>query len=223
MEAITVYFVRHGQTYFNTYRHVQGWSDSPLTQQGILDAQQTGQRLAQIQFDQAYCSDTMRARHTAQMILQANQVSQVAQPQELTYFREIFFGSYEGMPAQEVWPAVSGSPALKTYPELMQKYGIDQLRNLIKAADPTHQAENSAEYWQRTDQGFDYLRQHNQPGANVLLVSHGAAMSSIVAKYGQGAYDVTRIPRNGAVTKLLVTPEDVQVAYYNRVDEGPLQ
>lgn len=222
MKAITVYFVRHGETYFNTYRHVQGWSDSPLTKQGIIDAQQTGQRLAQIHFDQAYCSDTMRARHTAQVILQANQVSHVTQPHELTYFREMFFGSYEGLPAREVWPAVSGSTALATYPELIQKYTINQLKDLIKAADPTHQAENNMEYWQRTDKGFDYLRQHNQPGAQVLLVSHGAAMSSIVAKYGGGAYNVARIPRNGAVTKLLVTPEDVQVAYYNRVNEGPL-
>ncbi|KRK40511.1 histidine phosphatase family protein [Loigolactobacillus bifermentans] len=222
MAAITVYFVRHGQTYFNTYRHVQGWSDSPLTQQGILDAQQTGQRLAQIHFDQAYCSDTMRARHTAQMILQANQASALKQPQELTYFREVFFGSYEGMPAQEVWPMVSGEAKLATYPELIQKYTITQLKDRIKATDPTHQAENNAEYWQRTDAGFDYLRQHQRPGSQVLLVSHGAAMSSIVAKYGQGHYDVAQIPRNGAVTKLLVTPETVEVAYYNRVDEGPL-
>lgn len=38
--AITVYFVRHGQTYLNRYHRVQGWSDAPLTSQGQTEALQ---------------------------------------------------------------------------------------------------------------------------------------------------------------------------------------
>lgn len=30
--AITVYFVRHGETYFNRFARLQGWSDTLLTE-----------------------------------------------------------------------------------------------------------------------------------------------------------------------------------------------
>ena len=29
-----LYFVRHGQTYLNKYKNMQGWSDTPLTPEG---------------------------------------------------------------------------------------------------------------------------------------------------------------------------------------------
>jgi len=91
MTETTVYFVRHGQTYFNRYNRMQGWADSPLTEQGILDADKVGQRLAQIKFDQAYCSDTGRARSTARLILKKNTVSELTEPLETPFFREEFY------------------------------------------------------------------------------------------------------------------------------------
>lgn len=33
-----IYLVRHGQTLFNQQKKVQGWCDSPLTQEGIKQA-----------------------------------------------------------------------------------------------------------------------------------------------------------------------------------------
>lgn len=33
-----IYLVRHGQTLFNQQKKVQGWCDSPLTQEGIQQA-----------------------------------------------------------------------------------------------------------------------------------------------------------------------------------------
>lgn len=30
MATFSVYMIRHGQTYFNKYRRMQGWCDSPL-------------------------------------------------------------------------------------------------------------------------------------------------------------------------------------------------
>lgn len=34
MKQLKLYFVRHGQTIFNKYNRMQGWSDSPLTEKG---------------------------------------------------------------------------------------------------------------------------------------------------------------------------------------------
>lgn len=35
-----IYLVRHGQTLFNQQKKVQGWCDSPLTQEGIQQAKE---------------------------------------------------------------------------------------------------------------------------------------------------------------------------------------
>ncbi|MCC3238086.1 histidine phosphatase family protein, partial [Pediococcus acidilactici] len=61
MKTVNYYFVRHGQTLFNRYRHLQGWSDSPLTEKGVHDAQQAGVFLAGAEFAHVYYSDPTRA------------------------------------------------------------------------------------------------------------------------------------------------------------------
>ena len=55
--AITVYFVRHGQTYLNRYNRMQGWSDAPLTEKGIEDAKRVGRALSKVKFDYIFSSD----------------------------------------------------------------------------------------------------------------------------------------------------------------------
>lgn len=72
MANFDVYFVRHGQTVLNKYHRIQGWIDSALTDKGVRDAQDAGQRLAQIPFTKAYTSDSLRAQRTAKYILAAN-------------------------------------------------------------------------------------------------------------------------------------------------------
>ena len=53
---VTFWFVRHGQTLFNTDRRVQGVTDSPLTEKGIDQAKTTCKALANVWFHQAYTS-----------------------------------------------------------------------------------------------------------------------------------------------------------------------
>ena len=38
----TIYLMRHGQTYFNLWHKIQGWTDSPLTEEGIKQAKEIG-------------------------------------------------------------------------------------------------------------------------------------------------------------------------------------
>lgn len=38
----TIYLMRHGQTYFNVWHKIQGWCDSPLTEEGINQAKEMG-------------------------------------------------------------------------------------------------------------------------------------------------------------------------------------
>ncbi|HDJ2773820.1 TPA: histidine phosphatase family protein, partial [Serratia rubidaea] len=68
-EAITIYFARHGKTLFNTFDRVQGWADSPLTEDGIRVARYLGEGLKDIKFDSYYSSDAGRQRETMAVIL----------------------------------------------------------------------------------------------------------------------------------------------------------
>ena len=67
--AITVYFVRHGETYFNRFARLQGWSDTPLTEKGEMDAKKIGQVLADLRIDYLFSSDLKRAVDTARLLI----------------------------------------------------------------------------------------------------------------------------------------------------------
>lgn len=64
-----IYLVRHGQTDFNKDRKLQGWSESPLNENGINLAKQTAEGLKDISFDYAFSSPLIRAYTTAEIII----------------------------------------------------------------------------------------------------------------------------------------------------------
>ena len=68
---MTFYVVRHGQTLFNVMGKVQGWCDTPLTDEGVRAAQSLGRGLAEVDFSAAYSSDSGRAVHTLDELLRA--------------------------------------------------------------------------------------------------------------------------------------------------------
>lgn len=217
-KGITLYVVRHGQTYFNIYNKLQGWSNSPLTEAGLADARQAGQRLKDVKFAAAYCSDTTRAEQTAQTIIAAN-----ASAPKLTtapFFREEFYGYYEGTDMAQAWYVAGAPHGVPTFKAIEAKYSIGKAKDFLKAADPFHQAEDNAEYWQRVDQGFDLIRRNPalHDGDNVLLISHGNTLLSLMERYGQGKYDLSVRPANGSLTKLRLTDQDIQVLSYNQKD-----
>jgi broad specificity phosphatase PhoE len=217
LKKLNIYLVRHGQTYYNIYNKLQGWSNSPLTQKGMQDARNAGEKLAKIHFDAAFCSDTTRAEVTIQTILDMNQADSVKQPITAPYFREEFYGYFEGANMDETWYLVGAPHGLPTFKAIVEKYNIGQAKDWLKDADPFHHAENNAEYWARVDQGIDLIRHSEVPDdANILWVSHGNTLLSLMERFGQGKYDLTVRPENGSLTKLILTDDDVEVEYYNR-------
>lgn len=218
-KQLNLYVVRHGQTYFNIYNKLQGWSNSPLTEAGIADAQAAGERLKAIPFAAAYCSDTTRAEQTAKTILAA-QTQPAPQLVTAPFFREEFYGYYEGTDMAQAWYVAGAPHGVPTFKAIEARYSIGKAKDFLKEADPFHQAENNAEYWQRVDQGFDLIRQNSalQDGDNVLMVSHGNTLLSLMERYGQGKYDLSERPANGSFTQLLLTPDDIQVVRYNQKD-----
>lgn len=213
--TFTLYMVRHGQTILNSYNRLQGWCDSPLTQKGVNDAKSAGKHLADIKFDKAYHSDTTRAMCTCHFILENNQHSQDIVPSELKNFREQSFGYFEGNDAAQTWLMVGALHGCRTYNDILEKYNLGKTRDLLHETDPFKDAENDEQYWARINAGFEHLRKNTADGQKVLLVSHSITIRSIVDHFAPDLGAEKLGPKNGAVTKLTVTDDDVKVEYYN--------
>jgi len=66
--------VRHGKTVLNSLdsaERLRGWMEVPLDEQGLREAEETAQRLAQYPVAHIYSSDLYRARQTADAVVKA--------------------------------------------------------------------------------------------------------------------------------------------------------
>lgn len=221
-KKVTIYLVRHGQTIFNHYNRMQGWSDSPLTEKGVGDADRAGNILKEIKFNHAYSSDTTRAMRTAKRILAANPQAKAdsIQLEPYKYFRETFYGYYEGEDSPKAWYMVGAPYSSPTFKDIITKYSLDDSKNFMKTADPFHEAENAEEYWNRITEGFDLIRDESKDGDTVLLVSHGTTIRSIVDHFSTNdEFDVTQSPVNGGITQLTLTDEGINILKYNKKED----
>lgn len=201
---VHLHLVRHGQTFFNRYNRLQGWSNSPLTQAGLDDAVHAGQTLKNVRFAAAYCSDTTRAQTTARTILDINaaQGHDVPQLQADMHFREQFYGYFEGQDMGVAWSAAGGPHGAPTYAKIVEQYGLAATRDFLKEADPFHDAESDAEYWSRVEGAFALIASNKNlhDGDDVLMISHGNTLLSLMQRFAPKGYDLSVRPANGSVT-----------------------
>lgn len=86
-----LYLVRHGETLFNCKHLIQGWCDSPLSEQGTRQAQLVGAYFTHrgISFDHAYAAPLGRTRATIEEMYDGVYETDAR-------LREMYFGMYEG-------------------------------------------------------------------------------------------------------------------------------
>ncbi|MCX8723615.1 MULTISPECIES: histidine phosphatase family protein [Lactobacillus] len=209
-----IYIVRHGQTYINRYNKMQGWCDTPLTETGIKGADEAGEALKDTPFDIALSSDLKRASDTCDIIINhnvnRNEIQHIATP----FFREHFYGYFEGMDTDMAWQMIGGPHGYKNHYDLFKNEPIDKIKDWIKEADPFHDAENAQEYWDRVGQGFNLISQLD--GAeNILLVTHGFTIRSIAAKFSD--VDISEGPRNSSITIMNMTKQSKKIVSYNKM------
>lgn len=201
-----LHLVRHGQTYFNLYNCLQGWSNSPLTESGLMDANKAGVKLEDIDFAFAYCSDTTRAEKTAACILDINEKAGHTRPRLVAdmHFREQCYGYFEGQDMNMSWWAAGAPHGSKTYNEIVEQYGLWATRDFLKEADPFHDAESDEQYWNRVEEGFALIAANPalKDGDDVLQISHGNTLLSLMHRFAPQGYDLSKRPANGSVTTL---------------------
>ena len=95
-----IFIVRHGETEKNKSHVLQGRSDLPLNETGILQAEEVKRRFTEagIQFDKVYASPLTRALETAKII--AENVFTVVDERLI----EMDYGPYEGSDLKDPTP-----------------------------------------------------------------------------------------------------------------------
>lgn len=157
---MTCYLVRHGKD-DDTVRG--GWSDAPLTREGILQAEVLAERLAaepQLHIARIYSSDLNRARQTAQILAQALNLPVRNMPQ----FREVNNGMLAGM---------KNAQALEEYPGLFW--------NTLEWDSCYPDGESPHIFYDRIRHAWKEFKeeQRGQEG-NVALITHGGVINVIL-------------------------------------------
>ena len=88
-----LYIMRHGKTEWNELHKLQGQTDIPLNENGRKMAREAGKRYREIHFDICYCSPLIRAKETAELVLEGRAVPIVTDD----HLMEMCFGEYEGI------------------------------------------------------------------------------------------------------------------------------
>ncbi|KNF07442.1 phosphoglycerate mutase Gpm [Gottschalkia purinilytica] len=155
-----LYLVRHGQSEWNILNKVQGQEDTKLTEQGIAQAKKVANRLSKEDIDLIYCSDLKRAHDTAKII--GDKINLPVN--SLKDFREINFGIWQGLTLDEVKEKYKEQNIIwRTEPH---NFKLDRAEKLIDVQERMMNKVN------------DILK--NNPDKNVLIVSHGTAIKSLL-------------------------------------------
>lgn len=187
-----LYFIRHGKTQWNLEGRFQGaGGDSPLLTESYEQMVQVGRFLKDTPFTHAYASPIKRARVTAQHVIK--ELHQEVPLTLVSRLEEFHLGQMEGMAFTDVrqqFPAELD--AFRNHPDQYDAHEIggETFPQVIARMTPAIK---------------QIVAANAQPTANVLIVSHGAALNAeINALLGTPLADLRKRGglRNTSVTVL---------------------
>ena len=158
--SLRLLLLRHGETAWNRERRYQGWTDTPLSAEGFVQAEAAARELKEHAFAAVYASPLQRARDTAAAIAAPHGLEVETDPA----FMELGFGQWEGLTLDE---ARAGFPTIydgwaKT-PHLLSPPGGESL----------------AQARARVLAGLERLRA-GHPDEIVCLVAHGIPVRILI-------------------------------------------
>lgn len=179
MTVTRLYIARHGKTMFNTIGRAQGWSDTPLTEDGERGIRELGVGLkeANLTFKRAFSSDSGRTLQTMEIIL-----AELGQ-ENLPYtrdkrIREWCFGSLDGGYDMDLFNGVLPRVFDKPMEELTHKDMADG----IMAVDTAGWAQPWEVIRERIWTGFTDIAKTMEAdgGGNAIVVSHGMTIGTFM-------------------------------------------
>lgn len=159
----TLHLLRHGQSTWNAEIRIQGSSDPELSELGITQAKTIADKLPE--FDRVYSSDLLRTRQTAFHVLKGAIDHVDFRPS----LREIHLGPWEGMLL---------SDATEQYPTDVEHFRNEPDKFSLEGSETFHQLQTRAH-----NAIEEILNECNHADSNVLIVSHGAFIKSLLIDY----------------------------------------
>jgi probable phosphoglycerate mutase len=180
---LRLYLVRHGRTRYNEQGLMQGWSDSPLTDDGLAEVRAMADALADTPFAAAYCSPSPRTVTTAEEILRHHPGVRLVRDAGL---REMHFGDHEARPEADLFGTLDpwtmfGEVFEGSFPGLPGS------------------AEDGRAYRDRVGTAFGRIEASRDDGAPVLVVGHGVTLLT----YLYSAVDAEIVPLGNATLSVL--------------------
>lgn len=156
-----VVFIRHGETEWNLQNRTQGHLNSPLTERGILQANEAAEELASYKFDIIVSSHLGRAFETAKIIAERLNISEIITEDGLL---ERNLGILQGNIAEE---------SKVRFPHLFSN-GI-----LIHDANIPN-GESLEDFLKRVGNAIENLKSLSQT-KSILVVTHDGVLNAIVS------------------------------------------
>ncbi|PZG33246.1 histidine phosphatase family protein [Listeria ivanovii] len=202
---VVIYLTRHGKTILNTLDRVQGWADSPLTEEGALVAHDLGRGLKGTNFVAAYASDRGRAIETARIVMKESDNHHLNLA-KLPEMREFGFGKFEGEYNQTVLQMVAnehGFDSIESYYDKTSENNSNIVIDTVHQLDETGMTENSTIFEARLTAGLEkILVDATKLGSgDVLVVAHGMVIHRIIEMIDPSQN--IRIIENASVTKVI--------------------
>lgn len=179
MSITKLCLIRHGETAWNAERRLQGHTDIPLNQRGVLQAQRMAMALknSQISFDALYTSDLKRAVDTASAVVHSLGITAITED----ILRERNFGGLQGISIDE---------APLTKPDIWQAHLARDLDHELEGG------ESILQFATRVEQALQMIHERHA-GKTVLVVSHGGTldmMYRIASKQSLSSERIASVP-----------------------------
>ncbi|MCH4008430.1 histidine phosphatase family protein [Companilactobacillus sp.] len=161
-----LYFVRHGKTEWNLEGKYQGsHGDSPLLPESIHDIGLLAKRLKNIPIRHAYSSPILRARRTAEILLE--DLGKKIPLTEVDGLKEFDLGDMEGKKFVDLEARIPD--VIHAFRQEPAKYDATKIHG-----------ESFESVIKRSNDAINRIVAKTDPDASILLVSHGAALVAMI-------------------------------------------
>lgn len=165
-ELATLILIRHGQSVWNAENRFTGWTDVDLSDKGVVEAGEAGNELSNQVIDVVHTSDLIRAKRTADIVMQKNVCSDDAVTKSDWRLNERNYGALQGLNKAET----------------AEEHGAEQVQIWRRSFDVAPPEGESLKM--TAERTIPYFEEEILPdlesGANVLVSAHGNSLRSIV-------------------------------------------
>jgi uncharacterized phosphatase len=186
-ELMKICLIRHGETDWNKSGRYQGRTDIPLNETGKEQIEKAAAYLEQFDWDEIIASPLSRAKQSAQIIAKKIKKNIIHEEEG---FLEIDVGEISGMTTEERKIAFPDGKfnGLEPYEHLQKRVSDSLLKYTKIFADK-----------------------------NIIIVSHGAAIKSLLAYLSNNQIGTGKITlKNAGITLLEYNKSEFKIVYYDK-------